>query len=194
MLGVGAGVVSEAAEWGRSVRAVRIDGHTMKTLLSRFGLICAIAMLGIFAVTGPMMVRGWWKLRALNLTFPAYTQALLPRDYKTAYAFGSSEFGKATSYEEFVKALGTAQERLGDLKSVKQGRTIVNGEGSTPGWVGRITADQTYARGQVGLLYEFHWENNRWSLFGFKELRVRQVSTLATCNFRRASVPSENVL
>jgi len=145
----------------------------MKGALSKFGLVCAAIVLVIFAITGPMMLRGWWKLRTLNHAFSDYSQALRVKDYRAAYAFGSADFVKAASYEEFVKQLQGIETRLGDLKVVTQGKTKVEGEGENPNWVGWIYAVHGYSRGKTDLVYEFHWENDRWRLFGFRELDAR---------------------
>lgn len=142
----------------------------MKSALSKFGLVCAAIVIVIFAITGPMMFRGWWKLRTLDHAFSVYSQAIRTKDYKAAYASGSEAFVLTTSYEEFVKQLQAVETRLGELKDVKQGRTKVQGEGEDPDWVGRVYAVHLYSRGQTDFLYEFRWENDHWRLFGYREL------------------------
>ena len=142
----------------------------MKNFVAKLGFVVNLCVLIAFAIAGPMIVQGWRQARALPKVFPAYAQALINKDPKSAYAFVSPEFANAMSYAEFIAQQQIIENRCGDLKTVREGYTTVAGHGKPMHWVGQVNATLVFSRGEMKMLYEFHLENSQWRLFGYKEL------------------------
>ena len=114
------------------------------------------------------MVRGWGHKQSFNKFFAAYSRALVRSDFQNAYHAAGTEFRAATTFDEFVRQHTELSRERGRLLSVKQGRTVVEGSGSPLIVVAVTTASLGFEKASVDVIYEFHFEDGEWRLFGFR--------------------------
>jgi hypothetical protein len=120
----------------------------------------------VVAVTGVKMIVAAMHEPAKAMS--AYTDALIRKDYQSAYSSASPEFRAASSFADLVKVHEKLTDRLGALKSVKQ--TYWHIETKNGKTVSTIQADFSFERGTLAFEFELHKEAGTWRVYSYKEL------------------------
>src|SRR5712692_9555412 len=115
-------------------------------LKRRYKILLWIVGIWAFAMVlnGPGMLRACQQKKAVNQTFSAYATALVSKQFEEAYRYCSRDFQEATSFQAFVSLHQELQSRYGNLNSVKQKGSVVEGRGSPARWAAVIKADHMY--------------------------------------------------
>jgi hypothetical protein len=108
----------------------------------------------VVAVTGVKMIVAAMHEPAKAMS--AYTDALIRKDYQSAYSSASPEFRAASSFADLVK------------ESVKQ--TYWHIETKNGKTVSTIQADFSFERGTLAFEFELHKEAGTWRVYSYKEL------------------------
>jgi hypothetical protein len=108
--------------------------------------------------------------RDLEKTFRDYSLAIESRDYSKAYAYGDGAFKAAIDPQDFAAQQSAFESRLGPLKSINEGAYDMHGRGSPMQWMARVEEVRHYDRGEVHFACEFRLEEERWQIFGCKQI------------------------
>ena len=131
--------------------------------------ILAFAVLLVFAITTPLMIRAWRYKRSFDATLEQYLTEIQKEDYRAAYMQSGEEFRAVTPYERFVRIYQSLTSYNGRLTTTEQGQTMVEGRGDPTMWVGVARVKLRFERATKTLVYEFHYEKGTWKLFGFND-------------------------
>src|SRR5438067_816052 len=101
----------------------------MKKVLAVSGASFALIAVVAFAVNGRLMIEGWRQKRAVDTTFRRVSEALVRRDFPGFYSLTDAEFQREISISAFVKLQQELEAQNGELKSIIQGPTSVEGSG-----------------------------------------------------------------
>lgn len=142
----------------------------MKTKQRKFTFGVVLILFVVAIATGPGMVRAWREKKVVDRTFAEYSSALVSKDFARAYEHCSNEFRSSTTYDDFIRQQTALRSTLGELKSIKRGKTVVEGRGSSDQWAAVLHAELVFQRGTAEFIYEFHRSDNGWQLFGYKQL------------------------
>lgn len=135
-------------------------------LLFWFLGICAFAM----AMTAPEIIRAWRQKKAVERTFAEYSAALVNKQFDNAYRYCGKDFRQVASFPDFVGHQQDLQSKFGNLKSVKARGIVVTVKASPPSQTAVIKADLEYEVKELRVVYEFHYEDGRWALYGYKQM------------------------
>jgi hypothetical protein len=136
---------------------------------ARWILVFAVVL--VFAITTPLMIRAWRYKRSFDATLKQYLTEVQREDYRAAYSQSGEEFRAATPYEGFVRVYRSLVSSNGRLTKIEQGQTVVEGRGDPAMWVGVARVKAQFERTSKTLVYEFHYKNGGWKLYGFNDGR-----------------------
>jgi hypothetical protein len=147
--------------------------QTEKKPLSKFvvwlGITVGLVVLaGIVAVAGTGVKLLVGAMHEPAKAMSAYTDALIRKDYQSAYSSASPDFRAASSFADLIKMHEKLTDRLGPLKSVKQ--TYWHIETKNGQTASTIQADFSFERGTRTFEFELHKEDGIWRVFNYKEL------------------------
>jgi hypothetical protein len=142
------------------------DLKTWKRVLYAVLAFVAIAVIYNF----PGQIALYRQKRDLEKTFRGYSRAIESRDYTGAYAYGDSLFKAAIGPQAFAAQQSAFESQFGALKSIREGGLYMHGRGSPMQWIGIVEEVRDYDRGKVHLACEFHFEDGRWQIFGYKQI------------------------
>jgi hypothetical protein len=138
---------------------------------SKIVKIVALGILLIFVITSPLLIRGYRQMRAFNLAFSRYTDAITQSAYQSAYDMSDPRFKTVTPYLEFENIHQSMLSRYGNIRSAKRGRTRIEGKGDPMDWYAVADAVLQFDRGAMKIRYSFHIADGSWKLYGFEELK-----------------------
>lgn len=131
--------------------------------------ICGVWVVGML-LASPYFVRVHRETSSALRAFDLFTSALQTGRDSDAYKLTGQEFQSAISFDQFVDVQNSFRRKYGDLKTVKQTRYNVSGSGRPMLWSASIESEFVYARGTVHFEVEFHKDDDRWSVYAFREL------------------------
>ncbi|MGB0065388.1 MAG: hypothetical protein WBP85_13150, partial [Terracidiphilus sp.] len=79
-------------------------------------------------------------------------------------------FKAAMTLAEFAGQQKLIESKLGTQKSARIEGLYAHGVGSPMRWTATVNETRGYENGEIHLLYVFHLEDNRWQLFGYKQI------------------------
>jgi hypothetical protein len=124
----------------------------------------------VFALTAPLMYEAWQQKRTVDQEFQHWSDAMVRRDYETAYSMTGSDFREAVPFDQFLEVQRRFSSQFGQLTKVKRLKTDVQGSGTPMEWVAVIKAELQGSEKTSEWLFEFHLEGGHWRLFGYKQL------------------------
>lgn len=133
-----------------------------------FGL--AVFIIVAFICNMPGLLSAHRQRVALEATFQQYSNAIVARDYPAAYSYYGSAFKTAITLQDFIAQERSFESKLGRIKSTNVAGFYMHGRGSPMVWTALIREVRRYENGEVHLLCEFHFEDGRWQLFGYKQI------------------------
>jgi hypothetical protein len=128
-------------------------------------------MIGLHFYMAPYLQAGRSKQKAFDSTFRRYSNAIASRDYATAYSIGSREFQGALSEPDFMTGEQSLESKWGKLVSSTTENFTIDGQLDPIEWTAKLRERRRYQNGDVHLLYEFHFVDGRWELFGYKVVK-----------------------
>jgi hypothetical protein len=131
-------------------------------------LVVASLILAIRFYTTPYMRIARAQRDAFDAMFKRYSNAIAARDYATAYSIGDQEFQKTLSESDFAAEQESLEAAWGRLESSSTESFKVDGQGEPMEWRAKLRELRRYQNGTLHLLYEFHFEDGRLQLFGFR--------------------------
>jgi len=123
--------------------------------------------IAILALTSPLMFRGWRQFRRFNDSFAHYSSALKAKNFQMAYEMASVEFKKSTPYREFVDLHEKMISNWGELRTIENGSTVVEGQKETTEWVAIRDAKLVFERGSL-VRFWFRYSAGEWKLYGME--------------------------
>jgi hypothetical protein len=130
--------------------------------------IAAVWIIGM-ALATPRLLKAWQQKKAMDQTFADYERAVTSGRWEDAYGYAAPDFRGSTSLQEFEEQHRELAAKFGDLKAIEQGRTRVDGKGTSPTWSAEIYADLHYKNGTVPMVYWFRSLDGRWKLMGYRQ-------------------------
>jgi len=128
--------------------------------------IWLIAMVG----TAPEIATAVRQKRNVERTFVSFSSALVSNNLETAYEFSGSEFRSKASLSDFTGHQEALQKRFGKLNQIKEQSIRINVHRSPPIQTAVIAANHEYETQTLAFVYEFHYEDGKWKLYGYKEM------------------------
>jgi hypothetical protein len=113
------------------------------------------------------MIQGWRQKRSFDRFFTNYSNLLIKGDFRAAYETAGPEFRNAVTFETFLQQHKLLAIEKGELISIRQGQTIVEGKVDPPSVVAITTATLRFSKGPVDVTYEFQSDGSAWHLYGF---------------------------
>lgn len=107
-----------------------------------------------------------WELHEADKALHAFCDALIAKQYKSAYALTSSEFRASVEFQRFVKVHDDLTTRMGDLKSVEITHSEVKEQ---DGWHGTAKTTMDFAHGSLSFTYILKKENGIWKVYSYHE-------------------------
>jgi hypothetical protein len=145
-------------------------GKDMRNCRWLYVFVAAILVLiGIRIYIAPYRQLLHQRHEAFDATFRQYSNAVLARDYATAYSFGGREFRIALSEPDFAAEQQSLEDKFGNLESSRSQSLSIEGKTDPGSWSAKVLEVRHYRRGNVRLLYKFLFEDGRWQLFGYQE-------------------------
>jgi hypothetical protein len=119
--------------------------------------------------TAPELIKAIKQRDVVERTFSEYADAIVTGNWQSAYDRGGNDFRAATPFDNFVSSLVGLQRKYGKLLSVKQKGLELHVYRSPEKQIARISADHQYEKRTISFVYEFHFEDGRWALYGFEQ-------------------------
>jgi hypothetical protein len=132
-------------------------------LLGAVWLVATIASLPYFA----HLLR---EKGNLERSFSELSSALQSAMFDKAYSQVSTEFKKATPFEEFERQQRTLISRHGTLRNVKAQGYEISIRDRPEAWLASVRASLEFERQAVPFEFWFRYENERWALYGYKQV------------------------
>ena len=135
-------------------------------------LVIGVLLVGIAIriYTAPYMRIAHAQQKIFDATYSRYANSIKARDYAAAYSLGSQEFRQALSEPDFVAGQQSLEGKWGKLVSSETENFKIEGHGDPTEWIAKLRERRHYEKGEVQLLYEFHFDGGRWQLFGYTEV------------------------
>lgn len=122
------------------------------------------------AYTIPLLKSAGHQRSELERTFDDYAREIEGHDYQSAYGHCDSAFDSSLSLDGFVQQQQLLESNLGAFEASTIDGIRMRDHGEPMRWIGFVAERRRYAQGQVHFLYEFHLEEGRWKIFGYKQL------------------------
>jgi hypothetical protein len=127
-----------------------------KSTTRRKLLVTCLIVIGVGFVV--VMFGVSWQLHEANTAVHRFTDALIAKQYETAYDSASKEFRESVDFSTFVKVHDALTVRMGELKSVEITESEVKEK--SDGWHGTAEADLTFSRGSLTFTFILKKENH----------------------------------
>jgi len=144
---------------------LRPNGNVKVTVLVVVGIAITVLIL-----TSSKVLDATRQKPRVEITFKAFSQALIDRRLNDAYALCSPEFRQATALDEFTRIQNLLVENHGQLQSVDRGSLELKVRNSSPMRVAIVRPTFHYARNPEQFVVELREENGEWYVWAFKQL------------------------
>jgi hypothetical protein len=128
-------------------------------------LVAFLILVG--AATVATMPGLFWELYKANRALRGFSEALIARQYGSAYDFGSNEFLASVDYSTFVKVHDGLIARMGDLKSIEITHSEIKDR--TDGWYGTAEVNMNFSRGSLPFIFILKKQNSSWKIYSYHE-------------------------
>lgn len=132
-------------------------------------IIAGMWVLATIGCTAPPFVTAIKERGVVLEEFEQFSRALVGGRYQDAYEYCGRGFRANTTFERFVANLNTLGSRHGKLAAIHQRGITVSIKESEEDWAAVIKADFEFERATRRVILEYHHEEGRWVVFGFKE-------------------------
>jgi hypothetical protein len=140
----------------------------MKRKWPYLAALLVVLLLILKILTSPLMQVGHQRQKQFDETYSRFSNAILARDFATAYSIGDPDFREVTSEKDFIDQQQEIEARLGPLESSKILNFKIYGHGNSLEWIAQIREARRYKNGNFNIIYEFHFEDDRWQLSGYR--------------------------
>ena len=108
-----------------------------------------------------------WELHGANKALRIFGDALVAKQYKSAYDSTSKEFQTSVDFQTFVKVHDRLTLRMGDLRSVEVTQSEVKER--SDGWYGTAETTMDFARGSLNFTYILKKNDGHWRVYSYHE-------------------------
>lgn len=127
-------------------------------------LVAFLILAGISLVV--VMPTLFWELHEATKALHGFCDALIAKQYKSAYDLTSKEFQASVDFQEFAKVHDDLTARMGDLKSIKVIHSEVKDQ---DGWHGTAETAMNFARGTLNFTFILKKSDGRWKVYSYHE-------------------------
>lgn len=131
-----------------------------RKVLAAFLTLVGISLIGIMPTL-------FWELHEANKALHGFSDALIAKEYKSAYNLTSKEFQESVDFQKFAKVHGDLALRMGDLKSVEITHSEVKDQ--SDGWHGTAETTMNFARGTLNFTYILKKNDGHWKVYSYHE-------------------------
>jgi hypothetical protein len=150
----------EMSEMSVSEKAVIKPKWTTK----RKVLLAFLILVGISLVV--IMPTLFWELHEANKALHGFCDALIAKQYKSAYDLTSKEFQASVDFQRFTKVHDDLTVRMGDLKSVEITHSEVKDQ---DGWHGTAETTMNFSHGSLNFTYILKKNDGFWKVYSYHE-------------------------
>ena len=108
-----------------------------------------------------------WELHEANKALHGFCNALIAKQYKSAYDLTSKEFQASVDFQKLTKVHDDLNLRMGDLKSVEITHSEVKDQ--SDGWYGTAETTMNFARGSLNFTYILKKNDGHWKVYSYHE-------------------------
>jgi hypothetical protein len=108
----------------------------------------------------------FWELHEANKALHGFCDALIAKQYKSAYDLTSKEFQASVDFQRFTKVHDDLTVRMGDLKSVEITHSEVKDQ---DGWHGTAETTMNFAHGSLNFTYILKKNDGHWKVYSYHE-------------------------
>ena len=136
-----------------------------KRTVGRKLLIAFLVLISVSLVV--VMPTLFWELHEANKALHGFCDALMTKQYRSAYSVTTKEFQTSLNFEEFTQTHDALVTRMGDLKSVEITHSEIKKQGD--GWLGTAEANMNFARGNLSFIYTLKNNDGTWKVYNYRE-------------------------
>jgi hypothetical protein len=133
---------------------------TPRKFLAAFLILAGTAMVVIMSGL-------FWELHEANRALHSFSDALIAKQYDSAYNLTSKEFRGSVDFQKFVNVHDGLTVRMGDLKSVEVIHSEVKDR--SDGWYGTVESSINFSRGSSTFIFILKKENHSWKIYSYHE-------------------------
>jgi hypothetical protein len=108
-----------------------------------------------------------WELHGANKALRSFTDALVAKQYRSAYSSTSREFQASVDFQTFVKVQDGLTIRMGDLNGVAV--TLSEVKERSDGWYGTAETTMNFAHGNLDFTYILRKNDGQWKVYSYRE-------------------------
>lgn len=108
-----------------------------------------------------------WELHEANKALRSFCDALVAKQYSSAYASASKEFQTSVDFQTFVKVHDGLTLRMGDLRDVEVTQSEVKER--SDGWYGTAETTMNFAHGSLSFTYILKKQDGHWKVYSYHE-------------------------
>jgi hypothetical protein len=135
-----------------------------KWTIKRKVLVAFLILVGISLVV--IMPTLFWELHEANKALRGFCDALIAKQYKSAYDLTSKEFQASVAFQKFTKVHDDLTARMGDLKSVEITQSEVKDQ---DGWHGTAETTMNFAHGSLNFTFILKKNDGFWKVYSYHE-------------------------
>lgn len=109
----------------------------------------------------------FWELHEANRALRGFCDALIAKQYRSAYGFTSKEFQASVDFQTFAKVHDGLTVRMGDLESVVVTHSEIKEK--SDGWYGTAETTMNFARGSLTFIYILKIDGGSWRIYSYHE-------------------------
>jgi hypothetical protein len=122
----------------------------------------------LFLTLAPIFTLLFWEMHVAEKVFNSFNQALIAKQYETAYAITTPALKANVTYEAFVGVQNRLEARVGALRSFTRISSEVKDDEA--GFFATIHARLVFDKGELSFAYVLKKENGHWLIYSFNEL------------------------
>lgn len=108
-----------------------------------------------------------WELHKANKALHGFCDALIAKQYKSAYDSTAKEFQATVDFQKFTKVHDGLTLRVGDLKSVEITHSEVKEQ--SDGWYGTAETTMNFDHGTLNFTYILKKNDGHWKVYSYHE-------------------------
>jgi hypothetical protein len=136
-----------------------------KWTAKRTALVVFLSLVGISLVV--IMPALFWQLHQADKALHGFCDALIAKQYRSAYDLTAKEFQASVDFHRFTKVHDGLTARVGDLKSVEITHSEVKEQSG--GWYGTAETTMNFARGTLNFTYILKKNDGHWKVYSYHE-------------------------